>query len=110
MITANEKQSIRGHEIRVCRTREVPTNRTFLTNVEREMGLTRLLNLLEMEAQQDLASVDCPSADHMSRIARLQSERAKYALATSTEMIRISNGAWLRRRYDARPASFDLAS
>ena len=99
MVNVIERVEETGRQIRVCRNKVTRENRAFLVNVEREMALSRLLKLLEAEAQVNPQRAADARASSMSRIARLQSARATYALATSTEMERVSNGAWIRRRY-----------
>jgi hypothetical protein len=98
----NEKPSTScGREIRVSRSRQTRETRAFLLNVEREMALDRLLALLEAEAEVNPARAGHARANAFSRIARLHSARATYALATSTEMQRVGDGAWIRRRHTA---------
>src|SRR5580658_8582702 len=94
----NKPSSIVGREIRVGRCRQTRETRAFLLNVEREMALDRLLVLLEAEAEVNPARAGHARANAFSRIARLHSARATYALATSTEMQRVGDGAWIRRR------------
>lgn len=88
-----------GREIRASRTKQTRETRAFLLNVEREMALERLLALLEDEANINPARPGHARANALSRIARLHSARATYALATSTEMQRVGTGAWIRRRH-----------
>jgi hypothetical protein len=104
MVTMLEQKqsSSAARDIRVCRIRqtgETREARAFLLNVEREMALDRLLELLEAEAVINPERAAHARANAMSRIARLRSAHATYALATSTEMQRVGAGAWLRRRH-----------
>jgi hypothetical protein len=96
-----------GREIRVSRSRQTRETRAFLLNVEREMALDRLLALLEAEADNNPERAGHARAHVLSRIARLHAARATYALATSTEMKREGNGAWIRRRHAVRSADID---
>jgi hypothetical protein len=104
MVTMLEKRpsSSVGRDIRVSRARqtgETRQARAFLLNVEREMALDRLLELLEAEAVINPERAGHARAHALSRIARLRSAHATYALATSTEMERVGTGAWIRRRH-----------
>ena len=104
MVTMLEKRpsSSVGRDIRVSRTRQTVESRqaqAFLINVEREMALDRLLALLEAEAEINPERAGHARAYAISRLARLRSAHATYALATSTEMQRVGSGAWLRRRH-----------
>ena len=99
MVSMLEKMPSRAAKIRVSRSRQIRENREFVQNVEREMALSRLLKLLEAEEQANPANEVSARNGELSRIARLQSVRATYALATSTEMQREGNGAWIRKRY-----------
>ncbi len=98
----NKPSCFVGRDIRVSRTRqtrEPREARAFLLNVEREMALDRLLVLLEAEAAINPERAGHARASSLSRIARLRSAHATYALATSTEMQRVGTGAWIRRRH-----------
>src|SRR6202035_1500890 len=98
----NKPSTSCGRDIRVSRSRQTRETRAFLLNVEREMALDRLLVLLEAEAAINPTRAGHARANAYSRIARLHSARATYALATSTEMQRVGDGAWIRRRHGAR--------
>ena len=74
-------------------------SRAFLINVEREFALQKLLNLLEAEAVINPARAGYARANALSRIARLHSAHATYALSTSSEMKRIAEGAWLKSKH-----------
>jgi len=109
MVTMLEKKpsSSVGCNIRVSRTRQTKEPmeaRAFLINVEREMALDRLLALLEAEAAINPERAGHARANALSRIARLRSAHATYALATSTEMQRVSTGAWIRKRHFTAPS------
>ena len=73
---------------------------TTLTNAEaREMALSRLLNLLEGEAQgytHEHADNTLECGVELSQLARLRAARASYALATNSGMRRVGRGAWMR--------------
>ena len=102
----NKPSSSIGRDIRVSRTRrplETRETRAFLINVEREMALDRLLALLEAEAEINPGRAGHARANTLSRIARLRSAHATYALATSTEMQRVGVGAWLNRKHSILP-------
>ena len=64
----------------------------------REAALARLEKAMAVAGGEATAEVPAGSST-VSQRARVQAARARYALATSTDMERVSAGAWVRRCY-----------
>ena len=90
MRTLQKRTSLRERE---RERRTARRNRRIAQELTRSEALERLIALLEGEAPGEHRHADSRSA-----LARLQAAHAAYALATSSEMKRVADGAWIRQR------------
>ncbi len=66
--------------------------------IKREAALAQLEKALAKAAGEQAAGLHSSNSS-VSHRARVQAARARYALATHTDMERVSAGAWVRKRY-----------
>ena len=69
----------------------------------RAAALERLIRVLEAgtaEAPRPLGRIT-PQNDALSQLARLRAAHASYVLATTNEVVRISDGVWMTRQKQA---------
>jgi hypothetical protein len=95
VLTLQKRNDLRGRE---RQRRIVRRNRQIAQELARAEALERLIALLETGTPEAGLGISQRRRDSRSHLARLEAAHATYALANSSEMERISDGAWIRRR------------